>query len=81
MIDAVNGIGHAAVMCDPQFRRALAAGGFTLDSQTGEVNELAGFVGSFSARARQIGRNIERYEAAWRDAHPGEEPGPELLRT
>ena len=81
MIDAINGIGHAAVMCDPQFRRALADGGFTLDSQTGEVNELAGFAGSFSARARQIGRNIERYEAAWRDAHPGDEPGPELLRT
>jgi len=81
MIDAINGIGHAAVMCDPQFRRALAAGGFTLDSQTGEVNELAGFAGSFSARARQIGKNIERYETAWRDTHPGEEPGPDLLRT
>jgi exodeoxyribonuclease V alpha subunit len=81
MIDAINGIGHAAVMCDPQFRQALADGGFTLDSQTGEVNELAGFAGSFSARARQIGKNIERYEAAWRDTHPGEEPGPDLLRT
>jgi len=81
MIDAVNGIGHAAVMCDPQFRQALAAGGFTLDHESGEVNELAGFVGSFSARARQIGRNVERYESAWRDANPGQEPGPELLRT
>jgi DNA transposition AAA+ family ATPase len=81
MIDAVNGIGHAAVMCDPQFRQALANRGFTLDNQTGEVNELAGFAGPFSARARQIGKNIERYEAAWRDTHPGEEPGPELLRT
>jgi exodeoxyribonuclease V alpha subunit len=81
MIDAINGIGHAAVMCDPQFRRALADGGFTLDSQTGEVNELAGFAGPFSARARQIGKNIERYEAAWRDTHPGEEPGPALIRT
>jgi exodeoxyribonuclease V alpha subunit len=81
MIDAVNGIGHAAVMCDPQFRQALAAGGFTVDAQSGEVTELAGFVGSFSARARQIGRNVERYEHAWRDTHPGQEPGPELLRT
>ena len=45
------------------------------------MNELAGFVGPFSARARQIGKNIERYEAAWLDTHPGEEPGPELLRT
>ena len=24
MIDAINGIGHAAVMCDPQFRQVLA---------------------------------------------------------
>jgi exodeoxyribonuclease V alpha subunit len=70
MIDAVNGIGHAAVMCDPQFRQALAAGGFTLDNDSGEVNELAGFVGSFSARARQIGRNVERYESAWRESNP-----------
>jgi len=81
MIDAINGIGHAAVMCDPQFRRALADRGFTLDSQSGEVNELAGFAGPFSARARQIGKNVEGYEAAWRDTHPGEEPGPALIRT
>ena len=81
MIDAVNGIGHAAVMCDPQFRQVLANRGFTIDSESGEVNELAGFVGPFSARARQIGQNIERYETAWRDTHPGQEPGPELLRT
>ena len=81
MIDAVNGIGHAAAMCDPQFRQVLADRGFTLNTQSGEVNELAGFVGPFSARARQIGRNIERYETAWRETHPGQEPGPELLRT
>ena len=42
---------------------------------------MAGFVGAFSARARQIGRNIERYEMAWRDTHPGQEPGPDLLRA
>ena len=81
MIDAINGIGHAAVMCDPQFRQALADGGFTLDNQSGEVSELAGFVGSFSARARQIRRNVERYESAWRESHPRQEPGPDLLRT
>ncbi len=81
MSDAINGIGHAAVMCDPQFRQALADGGFTLDSHTGEVNELAGFAGPFSARARQIGKNLERYEVAWRMAHPVEDPGPALIRT
>jgi len=81
MIDGINGIGHAAVMCDPAFRQVLADRGFTIDRESGEVNELAGFVGPFSARARQIGQNIERYETAWRDTHPGQEPGPELLRT
>ena len=59
MIDAINGIGHAAVMCDPQFRHELANRGFTVNGDTGEVNELAGFAGPFSARARQIGKNIE----------------------
>ncbi len=33
---AVNGIGHAAVACDPQFRAALAAHGYTVDA-TGEI--------------------------------------------
>ena len=81
MIDAVNGIGHAAVMCDPVFRQVLADRGFTINPDTGEVDELAGFVGAFSARARQIGQNVQRYETEWREAHPGQEPGPELLRT
>jgi conjugative relaxase-like TrwC/TraI family protein len=79
-IDALNGIGHAAVMCDPQFRSVLAARGFSLDPDTGEVSELAGFVGAFSVRARQIAANIDRYETDWRETHPGQEPGPELLR-
>jgi exodeoxyribonuclease V alpha subunit len=80
-IDAINGIGHAAVMCDPHFRRVLADHGFTVDPEAGEIDQLAEFVGPFSARARQIGRNIERYETEWRADHPGEEPGPGLLRS
>jgi hypothetical protein len=50
-INAINGIGHAAMMTDPGFRQALAQHGFTLDPGTGEVVELAEFVGPFSARA------------------------------
>ncbi len=80
-LDAVNGIGHAAMMTDPQFRAALASHGFTLDPSTGELRELAGFVGSFSARARQITRNVDRYEAEWREANPGQEPGRRLRRA
>jgi conjugative relaxase-like TrwC/TraI family protein len=77
-IEAINGIGHAAVATDPNFRSVLADHGFTLDPETGEIRELAPFVGAFSARTAQIRRNIDRYEATWRNEHPGEEPGPRL---
>ncbi|RHW23973.1 TrwC relaxase [Nocardioides immobilis] len=80
-IEALNGIGHAAVMCDPDFRAALAGAGFTLDPASGEVAELAPYVGAFSERAAQIGRNIDRYEAEWRRANPGQEPGPAIRRS
>ncbi len=77
-IEAINGIGHAAVATDPQFRSVLAAHGFTLDPETSEIRQLAPYVGAFSARTAQIRRNVDRYEAAWRSEHPGEEPGPRL---
>src|SRR5919112_1386804 len=79
-LGAINGIGHAAVACDPQFRAALAAHGYTLDA-TGEIPELAGYVGPFSARAAQITRNLDRYEREWTAAHPGQTPGPALRRA
>ncbi len=77
-IEAINGIGHAAVATDPQFRGVLAAHGFTLNPESGEIQQLASYVGAFSARTAQIRRNVDRYEAAWRAEHPGEEPGPRL---
>ncbi|RNM15326.1 AAA family ATPase [Nocardioides pocheonensis] len=77
-IEAINGIGHAAVATDPEFRAALAAHGFTVDPETSEISELASYVGAFSARTSQIRRNVGRYEAEWRGEHPGEEPGPRL---
>src|SRR4051795_4308168 len=70
-LSAINGIGHAAVACDPQFRAALAAHGYALAAD-GEIWQLADFVGAFSARAAQIARNIETYEREWVAAHPGE---------
>jgi exodeoxyribonuclease V alpha subunit len=78
MIDAINGIGHAAVATDPEFRTVLAAHGYTLAAETGEIEQVAPYVGAFSARAGQLHRNIDRYEAEWRREHPGEEPGPRL---
>src|SRR3954453_15148794 len=77
---AINGIGHAAVATDPQFRAALAAHGYALGA-TGEVLELADYVGPFSARAAQIGRHRDRYEQEWTAAHPGQIPGPALRRA
>ncbi len=79
-LGAINGIGHAAVACDPRFRAALAAHGYALNS-AGEIRQLANFVGAFSARAAQIARNIERYESEWTRAHPGEHAGPALRRA
>lgn len=79
-IEALNGIGHAAVMCDPEFRAALAARGYILDDD-GEIQQLAPYAGRFSQRVAQINRNVDRYEADWRVKHPDQEPGPRLRRT
>ena len=79
-IEALNGIGHAAVMCDPEFRAALAGRGYSLDDD-GEIQQLAPYAGGFGQRAAQIKRNVDRYEAAWRAEHPDQEPGPRLRRT
>lgn len=78
MIEAINGIGHVAVATNPEFRSVLAAHGLTLAPESSEIRELAPYVGVFSARASQIHRNVDRYEAEWRREHPGEEPGPRL---
>jgi exodeoxyribonuclease V alpha subunit len=80
-IGAINGIGHAAVAADPEFRSVLAKHGFSLDAESGEIRELAPYAGAFSARTAQIRRNVDRYDAEWRSDHPGEEPGPRLRET
>src|SRR6478735_7188551 len=43
-INAINGIGHAAIACDPDFRTALATHGYALNPD-GEIEQLARFVG------------------------------------
>ncbi len=67
--------------CDPEFRTVLAAHDYTLGPDTGELAELAGYAGAFSARAAQIGRNVDRYQAEWRAEHPDHEPGRRLRRV
>ena len=79
-IAALNGIGHAAVACDPDFRAALTAHGYTLTAE-GEIQQLARHVGAFSKRAAQISALLDRYEAQWRREHPGHEPGARLRRS
>lgn len=80
-IEALNGIGHAAIACDPEFRRELARHGYTLDPDSSEIAELAPYASAFSQRAKQIGRNVARYEAEWRRDHHREEPDARLRRT
>jgi exodeoxyribonuclease V alpha subunit len=79
-LGAINGIGHAAVATDPELRARFAAHGYTPDA-TGELLQLADYVGPFSARAAQMAANIDRYEREWTQAHPGESPGPALRRA
>jgi hypothetical protein len=79
-LGGINGIGHAAMACDPELNAAFAAHGYTKDA-TGELLELADYVGPFSARNAQIARNVDRYEQKWLSAHPGEHPGPALRRA
>jgi hypothetical protein len=45
-LDAINGIGHAAVATHPDFRAALAGHGYTLTAD-GEITQLAEYVGPF----------------------------------
>lgn len=80
-LEAINGIGHAAVMTNPELRAALAKHGYTLDPETGEVTQLVGYAGAFSSRSRRIEGNIDHYEAQWRHDHPDEEPGPALRQA
>jgi hypothetical protein len=79
-LNAINGLGHAAMACDPELNAAFAAHGYTKDT-TGEIRELSEYVGPFSARHAKIVRNVDRYEREWTAAHPGEHPGPALRRA
>ena len=74
-IEAINGIGHAAVASDPELRRTMAAHGYTLGADR-EIRELKPYISRFSQHTAQITRNLDRWEAVWRREHPGQVPGP-----
>ncbi|WOF24609.1 AAA family ATPase [Microbacterium betulae] len=69
-------MGTAVIAAHPQLAQTLAKHGLTLDPASGEVTELEPFNGVMSKRSAQIKKNLERLEAEWEQAHPGEELGP-----
>ncbi|MDR0594846.1 MAG: AAA family ATPase [Bifidobacteriaceae bacterium] len=73
---AIRALGTAVIAAHPQLAQTLAAHGLTMNPASGEVVELEPFNGVMSKRSAQIRRNLERLEAEWEAAHPGEELGP-----
>lgn len=73
---AIRALGAAVIAAHPALAATLSRHGLTLDPVTGEVAELEPFNGVMSKRSAQINRNLDRLEAEWEAAHPGEEPGP-----
>lgn len=73
---AIRALGTAVVAAHPRLAAVLDEHGLSLDPVSGEVAELVPFNGVLSKRADQVGRNLEVFEAQWRAAHPGQEPGP-----
>ena len=73
---AIRALGTAVIAAHPQLAAVLDAHGLTLDSVTGEVAELQPYNAMMSKRGEQVARNLARFEAEWRAAHPGQAPGP-----
>ncbi|MGD9430810.1 MobF family relaxase [Arthrobacter russicus] len=73
---AIRALGTAVIAAHPQLAAVLDAHGLTLDPVTGEVAELQPYNAVMSKRGKQVARNLAKFEAEWRAAHPGQEPGP-----
>ena len=73
---AIRALGTAVIAAHPELAAVLDRHGLTLDPATGEVVELQPFNGLMSKRGEQVRRNLERLEAEWEAAHPGESMGP-----
>ena len=73
---AIRAMGTAVIAAHPQLAETLAEHGLPLDPVSGEVTELQPFNTVMSKRSAQIKRNLDRLEAEWEAAHPGEELGP-----
>lgn len=73
---AIRALGTAVIAAHPELAAVLERHGLTLDSATGEVVELEPFNALMSKRGEQVRKNLERLEAEWEAAHPGETMGP-----
>ncbi|QIN30432.1 MobF family relaxase [Brevibacterium luteolum] len=73
---AIRALGTAVIAAHPDLAQTLAEHGLTLDPATGEVAELEPFNTLMSKRGEQVRKNLERLEAEWEAAHPGETIGP-----
>ena len=73
---AIRALGTAVIAAHPGLAQALDRHGLTLDPVSGEVIELEPFNAVMSKRAGQVESNLADLEAAWVEAHPGQEPGP-----
>jgi len=73
---AIRALGTAVIAAHPQLAVVLDTHGLTLDPVTGEVAELLPYNAVMSKRGAQVARNLAQFEAEWRAAHPGQQPGP-----
>ena len=73
---AIRALGTAVIAAHPELAEVLDRHGLTLDPVTGEVVELEQFNPVMSKRGEQVRKHLERFEANWEAAHPGETMGP-----
>jgi len=75
----INAEGELAAHTDPEWIAALARHGYSLN-ESGEVGEVAHAVRPMSRRSNQIEKNRAVLLARWRQEHPGQEPGRDVLQ-
>ncbi|WP_087015141.1 MobF family relaxase [Leucobacter sp. 7(1)] len=73
---AIRALGTAVIAAHPELAEVLDRHGLTLDPVSGEVVEIERFNGVMSKRGEQVRKHLERLEAEWEAAHPGEAMGP-----
>ncbi|MGM7668374.1 AAA family ATPase [Microbacterium sp. A93] len=76
----INAEGELAARADPEWVSALAAHGFSLNAN-GEIEQLAHLVRAVSRRSNQIEANRAMLLEAWRSAHPGDSPSPDVVQS